>query len=180
MSSSPVPSPDSSFVILWAGENPVLHAALLEQLDLAGIPCVDEPIGEDEAAPTADPLPIDWKPRFGFQVAVHSTDFAKAQAILDPLLELELEPLVELPAEDDAAAADEEVSPACKEETATFQVWSSDEPKLARFIVESLRENEIPTRAEALAEQTAIFVPPACELRAREIIREVIEATPPA
>jgi hypothetical protein len=180
MSSSPVPAPEASFVILWAGENPILHTALLEQLDIAGIPYVDKPIGEDEAAPTADPLPIDWKPRFGFQVAVPSTELAKAQALLDPLLELELEPLAELPAEDDASPACEEVPPACKEESASFQVWSSDEPKLARFIVESLRENEILTRAETHGEQTAIFVPPACEFRAREIIREVTEATPPA
>jgi hypothetical protein len=180
MSSSPIPAPEASFVILWAGENPVLHTALLEQLDIAGIPYVDKPIGEDEAAPIADPLPIDWKPRFGFQVAVLSTDLAKAQAILDPLLELELQPLAELPAEDDAPAVSEDVPPACKEEIATLQVWSSDDPKLARFIVESLRENEIPTRAETHAEQTAIFIPPACESRAREIIREVIEATPPA
>jgi len=180
MSSSPAPAPESSFVILWAGENPVLHTALLEQLDLAEIPYVDKPIGEDEAAPTADPLPIDWKPRFGFQVAVHSTDLARAQAILDPLLELELQPLAELPAEGDAAAASDEVLPACTEETATLQVWSSDEPRLARFIVESLRENEIPARSETRTEQTAIFVPPACEPRAREIIREVIEARPPA
>jgi hypothetical protein len=180
MSSSPARVPEAFFVILWAGENPVLHTALLEQLGIAEIPYVDKPIGEDEAAPTADPLPIDWKPRFGFQVAVRSTDLARAQALLEPLLELELEPLAELPAEDDAPAASEEVSPACKEESATFQVWSSYEPKLARFIVESLRENEIPTRTETRAEQTAIFIPSACEFRAREIIREVIEATPPA
>ena len=88
MSSSPIPAPEASFVILWAGESPVLHTALLEQLDIAGIPYVDKPIGEDEAAPTADPLPIDGKPRFGFQVTLLSTDLAKAQAILDPLLEL--------------------------------------------------------------------------------------------
>jgi hypothetical protein len=180
MSSSPVPAPAGSFVILWAGENPVLHAALLEQLDNAGIPYVDKLIGEDEAAPTADPLPIESKPRFGFQVAVLSTELRSAQALLEPLLELELEALAELPAEDDASAASEVVPPACKEESATFQVWSSDEPKLARFIVESLRENEIPTRAENHGEQTAIFVPPACEFRAREIIREVVEAMPPA
>src|SRR5260370_8110787 len=92
MSSSPVPAPEASFVILWAGENPVLHTALLEQLDIAGIPYVDKPIGEDEAAPTADPLPIDWKPHFRFQVAVLSNDLARAQALLQPLLDLTQEP----------------------------------------------------------------------------------------
>jgi len=121
MSSSPVPAPEASIVILWAGENPVLHTALLEQLDIAGIPYVDKPIGEDEAAPTADPLPIDWKPRFGFQVAVLSTDLARAQALLEPLLELEHEPLAELPAEDDASAASEEAPLPAKKNPPRFR-----------------------------------------------------------
>ncbi len=178
MSSSPSPAREGSFVILWAGENPVLHTTLLEKLDAAGIPYVDKAIGEDEVAPTADPLPIDWKPRFGFEVAVLSTDLDAAKAILDPLLELELEPIVELPVKDDAVV-EEQLPPECIEEIATFQVWSTDEPKLAKFVADSLRENEIPTRTEAFGEQTAIFIPPACESRAHEIIREVTEAAPP-
>ena len=107
MSSSPAPTREGSFVILWAGENPVLHTTLLEKLDAAGIPYVDKAIGEDEVAPTADPLPIDWKPRFGFEVAVVSTDLDAAKAILDPLLDLELEPIVELPVKDDAVVKEQ-------------------------------------------------------------------------
>ncbi len=45
MSSSAVPQ--GSFVIAWAGEDPVLHSALLEQLDQAGIPYLDNKICED-------------------------------------------------------------------------------------------------------------------------------------
>ena len=178
MSSSPAPTREGSFVILWAGENPVLHTTLLEKLDAAGIPYVDKAIGEDEVAPTADPLPIDWKPRFGFEVAVLSTDLDTAKAILDPLLDLELEPIVELPVKDDAVVK-EQPPPESIAETATFQVWSTDELKLAKFVADSLRENEIPTRTEAFGEQTAIFIPPSCESRAHEIIREVTEGAPP-
>ncbi len=64
MSSSPSPAREGSFVILWAGENPVLHTTLLEKLDAAGIPYVDKAIGEDEVAPTADPLKNSMPPAF--------------------------------------------------------------------------------------------------------------------
>src|ERR1035438_6326523 len=61
-------------------------AALMERLNAAGIPCKNMAIGSDEIAPVADPLPIDWKPRFGFEVAVPSHDLTAAQQILEKLL----------------------------------------------------------------------------------------------
>src|SRR5258707_12843862 len=67
MSSKPIPQ--GSLVLLWAGENPAVHATLREELQAADIPFSDKSLGNDEVAPTADPLPIDWKPRFGFEVA---------------------------------------------------------------------------------------------------------------
>ena len=64
------PKLQGSLVTLWAGESPAVHAALLEELEAVKIPFSDKSLGDDEVAPTADPLPIDWKPRFGFEVAV--------------------------------------------------------------------------------------------------------------
>src|SRR6266436_2611438 len=84
MSSKPIPQ--GSLVLLWAGEDPAVHAVLLEELGAAEIPFSDKSLGDDEVAPTADPLPIDWKPRFGFEVAVLSTDLAEAQEVLEKLL----------------------------------------------------------------------------------------------
>jgi hypothetical protein len=81
MSSSP--SRQSSLILLWAGEDPAVYAALMERLNAAGIPCKNMAIGSDEIAPSADPLPIDWKPRFGFEVAVPSHDLTAAQQILE-------------------------------------------------------------------------------------------------
>jgi len=43
-----------------------------------------------------------------------------------------------------------------------------------------LNENKISCRSETLGDRVTIFVQPADEARAREIIREVIEAAPPA
>src|SRR5271154_5460777 len=91
-------TPDGSFVTLWAGEDAALHSDLLEILEGAGIPFSDKSLGDDEVAPTADPLPIDWKPRFGFEVAVLSSDLEPARAILETLLDHE--PVdAEIPAE---------------------------------------------------------------------------------
>src|SRR5437016_13040456 len=96
------PSLQGSLVVLWAGEDPAMHAALLEELEAAEIRFADKSFGDDEVAPTADPLPIDWKPRFGFEVAVLSPDLTAAQEILEKLLEEEPADL-EIPVRDDAA-----------------------------------------------------------------------------
>ncbi len=92
------PAPQSSYVVLWAGENPALHDALLEELDLAGIGYADKPLGEGEV--TTDPLPVDSKPRFGFEVAVHHSDLPAARQILEKLLDEGELADVELPAEE--------------------------------------------------------------------------------
>jgi hypothetical protein len=177
MSSKPAAVPEGSFVVLWAGEDPVLHESLLEDLDAAEIPYADKPFGQDEVAPTADPLPIDWKPRFGFEVAVRSTDLAEAREILEALLELE--PVdSELP-EPDGAMSPLEALPAKHDEIPSLRLWSGDDHRLLQFLTDALRENGVPMRTEKSGAQTAILVPPSCEVRASEILREVREGAPP-
>jgi hypothetical protein len=178
MSSTPAPIPEGSFVVLWAGEDPDFHSTLLEQLDSAGIPYADKSLGDDQVALTADPLPIDWKPRFGFEVAVLSTDLPAAQQILEPLLDRE--PVdSELP-EADAAASAAESLPAKHGEVPSLRLWSGDDHRMVQFLSDALRENEIPLRLEKSGTQTAILVPPSCEPRATEILREVREGAPPS
>src|ERR1700724_3372675 len=84
---------EGSFVVLWAGENPSVHVHLIEKLEANGIAFNDKSLGDDEVAPTSDPLPIDWKPRFGFEVTVLSTDYAAAKELVDSLLQREPENL---------------------------------------------------------------------------------------
>jgi hypothetical protein len=178
MSSMPAPISKGSFVVLWAGEDPDFHATLLEQLDSAGIPYADKSLGDDQVALTADPLPIDWKPRFGFEVAVLSTDLPAAQQILEPLLDRD--PVdAELP-EADSPASPDEALPAKHGEVPSLCVWSGEDHRLLQFLSDALRENEIPLRLEKNGTQTTILVPPSCEPRATEILREVREGAPPA
>jgi hypothetical protein len=168
----------SSFVTLWAGEDPILHTSLLEELRHAEIPFIDKPIGRDAVGPSPDPLPIDWKARFGFEVAVSSRHIAAAEKILDKLLDQE--PVdVALPAEDDVPPPAEPPQPSHLSR-ATSAVWSGNDSERAGFLSEALKENEIPVRVETQDTQSTLYVPPEEETLAREIIREILEGAPPA
>jgi hypothetical protein len=169
--------PQGSLVMLWAGEDPTLHSELTEELQSAGIPYVDRPTGDDRVPPTADILPIDWKPKFGFEVAVPASNLAAAEKILEKLLNEE--PVdMELPAEDGADPAALAPDPAHLSQ-ATSAVWSGDDQERANFLSQALKENEIPVRAETRGSETTLHVPPEEEMLAREIIREIVESTPP-
>jgi hypothetical protein len=175
MSSSP--SPRSSLILLWAGEDPALYASLMEALNAAGIPCKNMAIGGDQIKPDADPLPIDWKPRFGFEIAVPSHDLTAAQQILEKLLAQEPEDL-EIP--EQPLAPEKELPLTNSTEThATVEVWTGADDKLAEFLTAALQENEIPMHLETPEGQTHIYVSAANESRAREIVREITEAAPP-
>jgi hypothetical protein len=175
MSSSP--SRQSSLILLWAGEDPAVYAVLMERLNAAGIPCKNMAIGGDEIAPDADPLPIDWKPRFGFEVAVLATVLTAAQQILEKLLAEEPEDL-EIP-EQPLAEVKELPLTDSTETHPTVEVWTGPDDKIAEFLTAALQENEIPMHLENPEGQTHIYVSAANEARAREIVREVTEGAPP-
>jgi len=175
MSSKPIPQ--GSLVLLWAGEDPAVHAALLEELEVAEIPFSDKSLGDDEVAPTADPLPIDWKPRFGFEVAVLSTDLAAAQEVLEKLLEEEPADL-EIPAQDGVATTEPPLVVAT-EAHPTVEVWKGNDDRIAQFLTAAMQENEIPIHIENPGDETRIYVSASNDKRAREIVREVVEGAPP-
>ncbi len=176
MSSKPIPQ--GSLVLLWAGEDPAVHAALLEELEVAEIPFSDKSLGDDEVAPTADPLPIDWKPRFGFEVAVLSSDLVTAKEVLEKLLEEEPADL-EIPAQDGMSAAEPPLVVAT-EAHPTVEVWNGNDDRIAQFLTAAMQENEIPIHIENPGDETRIYVSASNDKRAREIVREVVEGAPPA
>ena len=170
--------PQGSLVLLWAGEDPAVHAALLEELEAEEIPFSDKSLGDDEAAPTTPPLPIDWKPRFGFEVAVLFADLAAAQELLEKLLEEEPADL-EIPERDGVAAAEP-----------PLVVATETHPKVEVFGVEAMTEsrNFLPPRCRKTKLQctsrirvteTRIYVSASNDKHAREIVREVVEGAHP-
>jgi hypothetical protein len=64
---------------------------------------------------------------------------------------------------------------------ATVEIWTGDDAALAKLLEDCLRENKIGFRREGRgSEQLRLFVTKKDEARAREILREVRESTPPA
>jgi hypothetical protein len=169
--------PQESLIVLWAGEDPAVHAALLESLDAVGIPYKNLSLGDDEVPPTANPLPVEAKPRFGFEVAVPSGDVTAARQILEKILDQEPADL-EIPAQDSAPSQPEPEMVSETELHPNAQVWFGTDDKIAQFLTVALQENEIPIHLET-ADGTRISVSSANEARAREIVREVTEAEPP-
>ena len=168
---------EGSFVILWAGENPSVHVNLIEKLEANGIAFNDKSLGDDEVAPTSDPLPIDWKPRFGFEVTVLSTDYPAAKELLDNLLQREPENL-EIPAQPEVVDPST-MTPRANEAPATLRVWKGTDTKLAQFLTSALSENNLVARVANEAGSAAIYVAEGNQARALEIVREVTQGAPP-
>jgi hypothetical protein len=130
---------EGSFVVLWAGENPSVHVNLIEKLEANGIAFNDKSLGDDEAAPTSDPLPIDWKPRFGFEVTVLSTDYPAAKELLENVLQREPENL-EIPAQPEVVDP-ATTTPKANDAPANMRVWKGPDTKLAQLDRKSTRLN---------------------------------------
>jgi hypothetical protein len=63
-----------SLQILWEGEDLALFENLLDTLEAAGIRCFNQPLGIYPGVRRIDPFPVQPLARFGYQVAVLSSD----------------------------------------------------------------------------------------------------------
>ena len=169
--------PGSALVHLWRGENAALHASVLEALAEANIPFYEQPLGSGPSARPIDALLDHAHPRFGFEVAVLSSNLAEAELILEKILN-------EGPVDMALAAKDAVEQAKPKQRSAAIsiaisEVWSGEDESLAGFLGAALKENGIPVRVERHGQKATVYAPPEDEGRAREIIREIVEGAPP-
>jgi hypothetical protein len=78
--------PGSALVHLWRGADAARHASLLAALKQTGIIFYAQPLGSGPSARPIDRLLEHAHPRFGFGVAVLSSNLAEAEIILERLL----------------------------------------------------------------------------------------------
>ena len=168
--------PSGTLAPLWEGEDLALHTTLLEHLESAGIRYFDQPMGVYPGARRGDHFPIQPMTRFGYQVAVLSSDLKAARGILEKLLEEE-RGILTLP-EDGKEIAGTTERVTATDERPTCEVWVGQDERLAGFVRDALSENEILVRVETSAVGTKIHVRPGEEARAREIVREIVEGAP--
>lgn len=170
--------PGSALVQLWRGEDAALHASILEALGEANIPFYEQPLGSGPSARPIDALLDHAHPRFGFEVAVLSSNLAQAEVILEKLLKEG--PVVDMALTANDAA--EQAKPKQRSATtgmAISEVWSGEDEGLAGFLGAALQENGIAVRVERHGQKTTVYAPPEEESRAREIVREIVEGAPP-
>lgn len=174
---SPPNNSSGSIRTLWEGEDLALHTTLLEHLKEAGIPFFNQPMGVFPGVRRGDPFPIQPMTRFGYQVAVLSSDLAAAKQILERLLEEEPQDM-ELPAEDEEENKTPERTPS-QPGALTREIWSESDNGLAEFLVAALEENGIPARVELHEQNASVCISSEDEARAREIVSEIVDGAPP-
>jgi hypothetical protein len=163
--------------LVWRGGDPGAVSEVIHTLREAGI--------RHHMQATNDHLVFELgMPRPKYVVRTFASDSAKAKELLagihdsSPFVSMEASAL---------ALADEpfEEQPALKHEwkpaAATLEVWSGEDAALAQLLQDCLRENGIGVRSEGIPPGLMrLSVMTLDEGRAREIIREVREASPPA
>jgi hypothetical protein len=172
--------------ILWSGTDASESSAITKALDAAKIR-YHKTLHEVGALPGLE------KPVYA--ILIHARDLVAARSALD-----DVEHKSELPEQDAADAAESASFALAQQEDsddsspieapdyvpedfdpkdATAEVWSGADPAMAQGLKDSLRENGIGCRITKGEAGRRLSVLPSEESRAREIIREVVDATPP-
>jgi hypothetical protein len=162
-------------VMIWRGGDPLAVSEVVNRLREAGI--------RHHVHATNDHLVFELgMPRPKYAVRVFASDVGKATALLADIREslpfgLSFTPVPE----EEPTASPERSSQPWNPAAATSEIWSGEDASLAELLEACLRENLIGFRRTGREPGTLrLFVMAGDEASAREIIREVREATPPA
>lgn len=164
-------------VVIWRGGDPLAVSEVISALRDAGIRHHVQPTNEHMVFELGMPRPK-------YAVRVFFSDAARAKELIADIRE-------SLPfALDETSEQEHEqeprVSPSAPEHqwspaAATVEIWTGEDGALAELLQACLRENRIGVRRDGAEPGTLrLLIMPADEPAAREIIREVREATPPA
>ncbi len=168
--------------LLTREEDPVFLTALLSALDEAGIPHREIAIHDHEAS-LSSPFPSRHRFGPGYEVRVLGSDVQAAKRVLIALeKKADEQPAGGQKANEPetAESEDREVPEDWDPDRATAEVWIGEDPDLAQFLADTLRENGIGSRTDSNPGRLGVVVHPEDSDRAREIIREVLEGASPA
>jgi hypothetical protein len=173
------------FCSFWKGNDARVCAELCTVLDEAGIP--------HKTIHRQDHL-FNLNHQSPYELGVPASLYEKAELAIKEAFGTDQEtgedtvPLLPAPerdlnnfgpvSEEAIAEANEWLGPRYPED-ATMEVWSGDDLAAKEMIEMSLQENDMMCRSEVRAGQINVFVLPEDEARAKEIVREIVEAAPP-
>jgi hypothetical protein len=168
---------------VWEGNDPRECATVKDALEKAGIAVIDQEAAGHFIFPSMRPKT---------EIYISTADVELAKKVLldlgawaDPaeMTEEERESLA-LP-ESEVLDGDEQTSLAPEssdtwdEDAPVAEVWNGDNGEIADTLAACLREIGIGSRKLSEADHWRLVVRPEQESRAREIVREVVEASPP-
>jgi len=170
---------EDPFCSFWKGDDPRLHAELCELLSRNSIPC--------KTVRRCDHL-FNLNTKSSFEIGIPFSQFDRAEALVQEAYSPDArdsatgkhhnpQALPESIAshEPGAARQPQEWFP----EDATVPIWEGQPPEMAELLAASLGESRIQSRVTHAGSKQKLFVLPDDEIRAREIVREVVEGVPP-
>jgi hypothetical protein len=188
LDSSPANHPkDGGLVSIWAGDDPGECAAVKETLQKGGIPFTDQAASGYFIFPSL---------RLRNEIWVASSDEERAETVLldlegrvdpDEMTPEEIEALA-LPESnradpDEIMSTPDEIPGEWDSEDAGSElwseVWSGSKEELANTLTACLREIGVASRKVGEPGRWRLEVPPERQTRAKEIVREVVDASPP-
>jgi hypothetical protein len=161
-------------VVIWRGGDPLAVSEVISALRDAGI--------RHHVQPTNEHLVFELgMPRPKYAVRVFSSDAAKAKELIADIRESLPFVLDQTGQHEQEAVAGPAAGHQWNSAAAKVEIWSGEDGALAELLEACLRENRIGVLREgAEPGRLQLLIMPADEPAAREIIREVREATPPA
>jgi len=193
---SPGESDEDPFCSIWQGDDSRIHAELCSVLDDASIAHKtvrrqDHLFNLSNYRAFQIGVPFSMYERAEAAIAeafdLDASDRGAVEALGTPLLLPETRrsirklPTMLSPASDEnipGPPTNGSLSERAREE-ATARVWSGDDSSVRDMLVASLQENQIDVRQENDGGKWSLFVVAEAEARAREIVREIVEGTPP-
>jgi hypothetical protein len=167
---------------VWEGGDPGERAAVKEALEEAGVPVVDQETAGHLFFPSMNPKT---------DIFVSAENLERAKRVLADLAAFDApeelsegdSDLDELPetggpddAEDDVSA---DTSEEWDEDEPSAEVWKGSQEDLAETLSLCLREVGIASHISSEAGMWRLVVRPEKEAKAKEVVREVVEASPP-
>jgi hypothetical protein len=168
---------NEKIVVAWRGGDPLAVSEVISALRDAGIRHHVQPTNEHMVFELGMPRPK-------YAVRVFSSDAAKTKELLSDIREsppFALDETDDIPQDvEQGSATDLAREHEWSSAAATVEIWNGEDGALAELLEACLRENRIGVRREGVEPNSLrLLIMPADEPAAREIIREVREATPP-
>lgn len=178
-----IPAGNDRLVAIWRGTDRAEHDEVKESLEAAGIPFT---------APDSKSFFSFLPTESALEIWISEADQEEGRKIIldlqgrvdpDELTPEQLESLA-LPDSDDAANDQQtipqpDLSESWDEDDPIAEVWTGDKEEFADNLAACLREIGIGSHKLSDSGHWRLVVRPEQEARAREVVREVIEATPP-